>query len=54
MNMKCIKELIGHSPVTTTLLYSHVVITSLKISYNETIRRSTTHARPSIENKPQY
>lgn len=53
MPISAIKELLGHSSVETTRLYTHVGIAALKESYNAAFRRSTTHARPSIENKPQ-
>lgn len=53
MSINSIKELLGHSSIETTQLYTHVGIAALKESYNAAFRRSTTHARPSNENKPQ-
>lgn len=53
MSINAIKELLGHSSITTTQLYNRVGIAALKESYNEAFRRYTTHASPSIENKPQ-
>lgn len=53
MSLNAIKELLGHSSIATTQLYSHVGIAALKKSYNEAFRRIATHASPSIENKPQ-
>ena len=49
MSINCIRELLGHSSIATTQLYSNVGIAALKVSYNEAFRRSTTHASPSIE-----
>lgn len=40
MSINTIKELLGHSSIATTQLYSHVGIAALKVSYNEAFQRS--------------